>query len=180
VNGRPLCSSFSQVVMALMILTACIAGISPSASGAGQNRAPVKKDLVLSARDFNVTVSVGKPGTRFLSDVRGMLGVGYTEEEAKANLSTVKIGKDPAGRDILYVDQKRPVRGLTRLYFDVDDDGIPEAHSAMPSLFRIKELENRLAVGDRSVLPDLNSFLKNESPLVRQAATTVLAKAGHK
>ena len=36
-NRRALCSSFSQVVMALMILSACIAGISPS-GGAGQSK----------------------------------------------------------------------------------------------------------------------------------------------
>jgi hypothetical protein len=166
--------------MALMILTACVVGISPGASGAGQNGAQVKKDLVLTARGFNVKVAILEQGTPFLlSDVRGMVGVGHTEEEAQANLSTVKIGKDPAGRDILYVDQKRPVRGLTRLYLDVIN-GIPVAHSAMPSLFEIKELENRLAAGDRSVLPNLRSFLKNELPLVRQAATSALAKAGPK
>lgn len=84
-----------------------------------------RKDIVLSLKDVNWTESVGARGTPpIYSDITGMAGVGATGEEAKANLSPIQMGKDSSGRSIIYIEQKRPFRGLKVFYLKIKSGSI--------------------------------------------------------
>lgn len=103
-----------------------IISLSPGFTGTiSGNIKKYEIEMVLSLKDVNWTESVGASGTLpIYSNITGMAGVGATEDEAKANLSPIQMRKDLSGRNIIYIEQKRPFRGLKVFYFKIKSGSI--------------------------------------------------------
>jgi hypothetical protein len=131
-----------------------------------------------SVEGFNVECSADNDGNITYTKVGGKAGVGISEEEAKANLSPIQIGKDPSGKSLLFFEQKKPYRGVRRIYLDAFS-GL-RLHPAMDSIFAIGDLETKTTTGDKASLEKVANFLSDKYDLVRLHAAEAVGRIGDK
>jgi hypothetical protein len=147
-----------------------------AASGLNAPYASAQGQIILKTKDFGAGLSFDKEGKLTYESVKGMAGVGTTEQEALANLTPVRLGTDPEGKPVIYIEQKNAVRGLTVFYLDATS-GV-NLDKAMWALFEVKALETQFLAGDNKAEAKLRGYLTHESALVRQAAGKALKKRG--
>jgi len=162
--------SMKQFISATLFIVWCL-GVSSSTTCA-------EDELFFRVEGFGVEFSADKEGNIIYTSVKGMAGIGSTEEEAKANLSPIEIGKDPSGRSILYFHQKTPYKGLRTFYLDATS-GL-RFDAVMEPLFELSEVESQLISGKKAAVIKLNRFLTHKSALVRQAAVETIARVGER